>query len=266
MRVKGKSETVTLFGDLKYEFYKIKTTKASYIVLASSFMSIIGLSVLISAIYTARADHLSIDQLMTTDPAFLSLSGTFLAQLAVGIFAVLSVTNEYGYGTIVGSFLLEPRRMRFLAAKLAVVISSVFVSTFLALAAAFTVGQKILSVKFNTIPILSLTAVRSVTGAALYLTILAAFCVGIAVVVRRTSGAVATLFGILLVLPIIISLLPSPWNVDIGKYLPSSAGVVLTHSFRVANTLTPWEALAVLLLYAIVWLGWGMYRIVRTDI
>jgi len=250
----------------RYEAYRIKVTRASYIALLCSLLSIIGLSILICTIYTVRANDLSPYQLITTDPVFLSLSGTFLAQLIIGVFAILSVTNEYGYGTIVTSALLEPIRTRFLLAKLIVVSSVIFLSTALALSVAFLVGEKILSARFQVVSILSLTALKSIAGSALYLTILSCICIGIAVSIRRTSGAVATLFGILLLLPIIVSLLPSPWAGEIGKYLPGSAGVVLAHSFQISNMMSPLKALAVLACYAILWMGLGIYFITHRDI
>jgi ABC-2 type transport system permease protein len=57
------------------------------------------------------------------------------------------------------------------------------------------------------------------------------------------------LFGVLLILPGLVYLLPSPWNDNVTKFLPSSAGVALSAVVRFPNLLSPAAALLVLLGY-----------------
>ena len=61
---------------------------------------------------------------------------------------------------------------------------------------------------------------------------------------------VATIVGFLLILPILVSFLPNPWNDDIGKYLPSEAGAAIFHIRPRGVTLSPGGGLAVLCAYA----------------
>jgi ABC-2 type transport system permease protein len=67
---------------------------------------------------------------------------------------------------------------------------------------------------------------------------------------RRTAGAVAVLFAVLLVVPGLVTLLPSPWNDNVTKFLPSSAGVAMSAVVRFPNLLTPVAGLVVLCAYA----------------
>ncbi len=262
---KARPHFVGYLNACRCELYKIKSTRSSYVTVFFSALAIVGLSVAVCTLYSVRSDHLSLYRLAATDPVFLSLSGTFLAQLGVVVFAVLSVTNEYGYGTIVTSLLLEPKRIRFALAKITVVVCVILLSSLLSLTAAFVFGERILSAKFHVIGMTSFTAVRTVVGAALYLSALGAICGGLSLIIRRTSGAIAAVFAILLVVPLIASLLPAPWDTDITRYLPSSAGVVLVHASHPANMMSPAASLLLLLFYSCVCIAGGLYFICRRD-
>ena len=89
-------------------------------------------------------------------------------------------------------------------------------------------------------------------GASLYLSALGAICGGLSLIARRTSGAIATVFAILLVLPLIVSLLPAPWSTDIIRYLPSSTGVVLAHALHPTNMMSPLTSVLLLFFYSFV--------------
>jgi hypothetical protein len=56
---------------------------------------------------------------------------------------------------------------------------------------------------------------------------------------RRTAGAIATLFGLLLILPLLVGALPDPWSTDISKYLPGDAGRALFTVQHQSGLLSP---------------------------
>lgn len=58
------------------------------------------------------------------------------------------------------------------------------------------------------------------------------------------------LFAVLLVVPGLVALLPSPWDDTITKYLPSSAGVAMSALVRFPNLLSPFWGLVVMCAYA----------------
>lgn len=66
---------------------------------------------------------------------------------------------------------------------------------------------------------------------------------------RRTAGAVAVLFAVLLVVPGLVTPLPAPWNNDITRYLPNSAGAAMSAVVRFPNLLSPAGGLIVLCAY-----------------
>jgi hypothetical protein len=67
--------------------------------------------------------------------------------------------------------------------------------------------------------------------------------------------------GVVLVLPLLAQALPSPWNDDIGKFLPGGIGTALFSVRSVNDRLSPSAALVV----AIIWLV-GSFAIATTLI
>ena len=116
--------------------------------------------------------------------------------------------------------------------------------------AAFFLCQALLTPKHANVSITDPGVLRAVFGGAAHLILLGAIAVGVGAALRRTAGAVAVLFAVLLVVPGLVTLLPSPWNDDITKYLPSSAGVAMSAVVRFPNLLNPAAGLVVLCAYA----------------
>ena len=89
--------------------------------------------------------------------------------------------------------------------------------------------------------------------------------IGVGAIVRHTAGAVAILFGVLLIIPGLVQLLPAPWNNDITLYLPSSAGAAMSAVVHFPNLLGPTAGFLVLLAYAAATLGVALVLLVRRD-
>ena len=65
---------------------------------------------------------------------------------------------------------------------------------------------------------------RAVIGTGLALAVLGLFAMAIGALIRHTAGAIATVIGVVLVLPILTGLLPGTWGAHINAYLPEQAG------------------------------------------
>ncbi len=93
---------------------------------------------------------------------------------------------------------------------------------------------------------------RAVVGAGLYLTVLGLFAIGVGGLIRHTAGAISAVIGIVLILPIITSLLPSnTWDDHINAYVPSMAGSLVTHAQASSgDLLTAWQGFGVLCIWA----------------
>jgi ABC-type transport system involved in multi-copper enzyme maturation permease subunit len=221
---------------------------------------------LFCAARVSRWDHLDPGDIRRFDPTSFSLNGLFLAQLAVGVLGVLVISSEYSTGQIRATFGAMPQRLVSLAAKVIVFTVVVFIVGLVACGAAFGFGQMIFQAKHAGASLHNPTVLRAVIGGALYLAVIGVFGIGLGTILRRTAGAIAALVGFVLILPILVSFLPSPWNDDISKFLPGQAGgaifQVIPHD---SNNLAPWAGFAVFCVYAVVSLVVGSVLLTRRD-
>jgi hypothetical protein len=95
--------------------------------------------------------------------------------------------------------------------------------------------------------------------------LIGAIAVALGAAMRRTAGAIAVLFAVLLVVPGLVTLLPSPWNDDITRYLPNSAGAAMSAVARFPNLLSPAGGLIVLCAYAAAALVLAALALTRRD-
>jgi ABC-2 type transport system permease protein len=84
-------------------------------------------------------------------------------------------------------------------------------------------------------------------------------------VIRYSAGAIATLLGLLFVLPGIVGALPQAWQNTISQYLPSNAGQQISAIHIKPFTLQPWAGLGVFCIYAVVALFAGAVLLKRRD-
>ena len=141
------------------------------------------------------------------DPVFTVLQAIELAQLFVGALGVTAVTSEYASGLIRGTFVATPQRAQVLAMR-ALVFAVVAWACCTAMSfAAFFLGQSALAPAKHA-GIGDPGVLRAVLGAGLYLTLIGLFGLFIGVLVRRTPGALAVLFGLLVIPPIVFKQIP----------------------------------------------------------
>lgn len=251
---------------LASEWTKLRTVRSTYWSLAAAVFATVALGALGSVAVVSRWDRLSLAERAGFNPIEHSLRGVFLAQLAIGVLGVLAITAEHGTGMIRSTFAAVPQRTRVLAAKGVVFATTTFVVSVVACFSAFFVSQAILSEKGIGASIGAANALRAVFGGALYLTVLSLFALGIGTLVRVSAGSIATLFGLVLVLPGLTDALPSPWDTDIGKYLPSNAGQDLLSVHASSGSLSAWTGFAVFCLWTLGVLLLAAWRLSSRDV
>jgi ABC-type transport system involved in multi-copper enzyme maturation permease subunit len=250
---------------LRSEWTKLRSVRSTYWSLLAAAGSVVGLSALICSLYVNRYNSLSAIDRAGFNPTSFSLSGVFLAQLAIGVLGVLVITSEFSTGMIRSTFVAVPQRRVVLAAKAAAFTAVTVVVGLVSSFAAFSVGQAILSRRHIEAHIGQPGVLRSIVGAGLYLAVLGLLSLGIGAIIRHSAGAMAALFGVLFVLPGVVSVLPASWVNTIGPYLPSSAGQAIFETARGVHLLSPWTGFLVFCLYAAVALGVAAITLVRRD-
>lgn len=168
-----------------------------------------GLGALISAV-TANQDHtFSLSDMTKFNPVSTSLDGILFAQLAFGVLGVLMITGEYSTGMIRASLTAVPRRLPVLWAKLAVFAAAVLSLSLVTTFTAFFVGQSLLSSHHLHVGLGAPGALRSVIGAALYLTVAGLIGVTVGALLRNTAAGISTFVAAFFVLRPLTNLLPN---------------------------------------------------------
>ena len=199
------------------------------------------------------------------DPVFTSLRGIEGAQLFVGALGVITVTGEYTSGLIRGTFVATPQRAQVLAMKALVLTAVVWACGTAMSFAAFFLGQSALPPAKHA-GIGDPGVLTAVFGAGLYLTLIGLLGMFIGVVVRRTPAALAVLFGLLVVLPIVFTQIHGKFSSNVGEYLPGNAGEQAFHLLHGgAYALRPWQGLGVLTAYVAVAAVAAFALITRRD-
>ena len=141
---------------------------------------------------------------------------------------VLLISGEYSTGMIRSSLTVVPRRLPMLWAKLAVFAGVVFLTMVIASFAAFFVGQALLSGQHLDASLSDPGALRSVVGAALYVTVAGLTALALGALLRNTAAAITTFVAVFFVIPTLTLLLPASLTDHFVQYLPSNLGGALT--------------------------------------
>ena len=250
---------------VKSELIKFRSLRSTWITYAVALLVADGLGVLIAAL---RGNDIHQHGGDVIDPVAFPLHGIFLAQLAIGVVGVLYVTGEYATGSIRASMTAVPHRTPVLLGKTVVFTA---VTAVLALAmtfVAFFAGQAVLSTWNLNVTIGHDGALRAVTGAALYLVCVGLMGLGFGFALRNTGGAIATLFGVVLVLPLIVQSLPISWQDNISKFLPLNIAdhMMSTRVDPTAHALSNGWGAIMLVIYAVAALAIGLAVLKRRDV
>lgn len=247
------------------EWTKLRSLRSTVFTLLAAVAFVIGLGILISwgrASHWAEADP---GERLTFDATATSLAGVFLAQLAIGVLGVLAFSGEYATGMIRATLGAVPKRLPVLWAKAFVFALLTFVLMTVAAFVAFFGGQAMLSSEHIQTNLSHPGVLTAVVGAGLYLTVVGLLGVALGALLRSTAGGIATLFGILLVLPLIVHFLPHSWSKHIDKYLPSNAGQSIMSVVHDPGAMRPWTGFALFLGYAAIAIAGAAYTLLRRD-
>ncbi|HWF73321.1 MAG TPA: hypothetical protein VG186_08250 [Solirubrobacteraceae bacterium] len=247
------------------EWTKLRSVRSTRWSLFAALVLIIGIGVLACVVFESRWPHLNAGDRHDFHPLRVSLAGVNFAQLAIGVLGVLVITGEYSTGMIRATFSAVPKRLPVLWGKALVFGAVAFAVSLPAVFIVFLAGQAILSGQHINIALSHPGVLRALFGAALFLTVMGIFALGLGAIVRSTAGGIALLAGIVFVLPPILSLLPTSFNNSVSPYLPSNAGGAVWTINPDPHTLAPWAGLALFAGYAALAIAIAAVLLVRRD-
>ena len=257
---------VTQARVLVSEFTKFRTVRSTVWTLLVAVVLMIGISALFSAVTASQYHTFDAADRATFNPVSISLSGMMFAVVAFGVLGVLMISGEYSTGMIRSSLTAVPRRLPVLWGKLAVFAGVIFSISLVASVISFFLGQALLNSNHLGVSVTAPGALRSIVGAALYVTVSGMIGVALGALFRNTAAGIATFAGVFFVIPPLTGLLPASISDHLSQYLPSYAGNAVWGGARsVTNALSPWTGFAVLCGYAVVVIAAAALRLRRVD-
>ncbi|MGI8429574.1 MAG: ABC transporter permease [Solirubrobacteraceae bacterium] len=247
------------------EWTKLRSVRSTRWSLFVAVLLIVGIGILVCIVFNSRWPHLGAEERQHFHPLRVNLAGVNFAQLAFGVLGVLVITAEYSTGMIRATFSAVPKRLPVLWAKALVFGTVAFAFSLLAVIIVFFVGQAILSGQHINIALSHPGALRALIGAALYMTVMGLFGLGLGAIFRSTAAGISALAGIVFVLPPIIGLLPTSFSDSVSPYLPSNAGGAVWTINPDPHTLAPWAGFGVFWAYAVIALAIAALLMRRRD-
>lgn len=260
-------QRVTLPRVIRSEWTKLWTLRSTRWSLFLAFIAQAGLGPLIAWIEMVRWPHLSYQDRISValTPIDHSLGGWHLAQLAIAILGVMTMTGEYQTGMIRSSLMAAPKRLPVLWAKLLVFSAVALVLMLIAAFVGFLVGQAIFAEHHVNATLSTPDALRTIVGAALFTTATGAMCIALGTIVRRTAGGIAIFVGVFYVLPFMVEILPSSMANSIQPYLPNFAGGGIAQAVQDPNTFSAWGGFALFCGYTVATVAIAAVLLVRRD-
>jgi ABC-2 type transport system permease protein len=254
-------------GLLLAEWTKIRSVRSTIWSLAAFVVVAIGLCTLIALLvanqWNKAGPHPEHASILADPTGAIYGAGFDLGQLAIAVLGVIVITSEYSSGAIRSSLLAVPRRLSMLTAKAVVFGVLVFAVSAVTVFAVFFIATTIYHPDF-VVTLGQPGVLRATIGGILYLTVLALFAMAIGGLIRHTAGAIATVIGLILVVPIIMSLIPGTIAAHINAYLPTQAGHLIGQTAQQSgDLLSPWQGFGVFCLWTAVLLaaaGWLLQR------
>ncbi|MFG6190905.1 ABC transporter permease subunit [Nonomuraea sp. JJY05] len=255
---------------LTSEWLKVRSLRSTHLILGLSLGTVLlgfGLAVMAANMYdTAPAARRPAARIADLEEVIV-----IVPQLCMGILGTLAITSEYVTGLIRTSLTIVPRRWPVLVAKSAIVGAIGLIIGLVTVFGTYFVTRWVLGDRFSgayadpftdRLPLLIAISLTVPTFALLGL--------GLGALFRSTAASIATLAGLVYVIPMIIGNIPEPWSERLGSVMIGAlpreiTGDLITTSVY-GSLLPPSAAAAVLVAYAAFPLAVAMWLVGRRDV
>ena len=242
-------------GILRSEWIKLRSLRSTVWSLALVVVVSLGMALLMSSTATGGGGLVLADEDQVNFVLSVTTFGVFFGQMIVAVLGVISVTGEYSTGMIKSTLTAVPRRLPALAAKMIVMFVATFLVGLVSTVGSYLVATPILAGSDISADLSEPLLLQAVFGGALYLALIAVFAQGIGAILRSSAGGIALALGILLLLPVVLSMIPADWSADLGPYLLSNAGAEIFFASGYSVIEEAWQNLLITLGWVAVSVG-----------
>ncbi|MFI6930687.1 ABC transporter permease [Streptomyces sp. NPDC050287] len=249
---------------VRSEWTKIRSVASTVWTLSLAVVVTIALGMLISALSKNDFDRMSRNDRLSFDPTFISFAGMSLGQLAMIVFGVLVVSNEYSTGMIRTSLAAVPQRATFLASKIAVATGLALAVGLFTSFVTFFLGQAMLGEHKASIG--DTGVLRAVIGGGIYMTLIAMFSMGVAAMLRSPMLSLGILMPFFFLISNILGNVSA--TKKIGRFLPDQAGSKIMQVVTPIDDDTPygpWGGLGIMALWVLAALVGGYVLLKKRD-
>ncbi|WFB07349.1 ABC transporter permease subunit [Streptomyces sp. LX-29] len=248
---------------LRSEWTKIRSVRSTVWTLGVAAVVTIALGALISGLVRNDYATMPARDRLVFDPTYVSFAGMGLGQLAMIVFGVLVVSNEYSTGMIRTSLAAVPQRGTFLFSKVTVAgllaLAVSMVTSFIT----FFVGQAMLG-PYAAQP-RDPGVLRAVVGGGLYMTLITVFSMGVATMLRSPMLSLGVLMPFFFLVSNILGNVSA--TKEVGAYLPDQAGQKIMQVVTVEDDAPygPWGGFAIMALWVVAALAAGYALLRKRD-
>lgn len=252
----NRADRVTFSRVTRSEWIKFHSLRSSWWSIGLAVFCTVAFGFVFAHGFSSVADDPDLaDSLLGDGPglgmgAVVSTMAIQLAQLAIIALGALTVTGEYSTGMIRSTLSAVPTRLPVLWAKVMIVAAVAFLTGVAGSFGAFVVTHPVLAGSGLESDLMDPEVLRMLVGAGLYLAGIGVLSVALGAILRSAASAIGTAFGLVFVLPVLVSLIPGEWPQSLVPYFPGEAGKRMMQEVHEAATLGPWEGLAVLFVWA----------------
>ncbi|MFD0257708.1 ABC transporter permease subunit [Kitasatospora indigofera] len=205
---------------LQSEWTKVRSVRSTIWTLALTFVVTVGLGALLSLLTNNNFEEFTRGDNGPFDATGTAFSGIMLGELAIIVFGVLAVGNEYSTGMIRVTLAAVPQRGTLLTGKAVVLGALAFLVALVTAFVTFFLGQALLG--SHSTGLGEPHVLRAVFGAAFYLTMLCLFSAGVTAMLHNQTLALGVLVPFFFLLSPILSAVPKVKT--LAHYFPDYAG------------------------------------------
>ncbi len=247
---------------LQSEWTKIRSVRSTVWTLALTFVATAGLGALLSLLTNNNFQEFTRNDKTPFDATGTAFSGIILGELAIIVFGVLAVGNEYSTGMIRVTLAAVPQRGTLLTGKAVVLGGLAFLVALVTAFVTFFLGQALLG--DHSTDLGQPHVLRAVLGAALYLTMICLFSAGVTAMLHNQTLALGVLVPFFFLLSPILSAVPKVRT--LAHYFPDYAGSRMLLVFEQNDQpYGPWAGFAICLAWTLAALVGGALVLKNRD-